>query len=79
MRGARLGGRPRFCRFGIGRKARGGGFSLADKINDKPKPATPLSKRLSEPQMGQALRSVYQKTVEEAVPDEFLDLLSKLD
>ena len=29
--------------------------------------------------MGAALRSVYQQTVEEAVPDEFLDLLSKLD
>jgi hypothetical protein len=52
---------------------------LADKKNDKPKPAPPAAKRLSEPQMGQALRSVYQKTVEEAVPDEFLDLLSKLD
>jgi hypothetical protein len=29
--------------------------------------------------MGAALRSVYQKTVEEQVPDEFLDLLGKLD
>lgn len=29
--------------------------------------------------MGDALRSVYDKTVQEAVPDEFLDLLSKLD
>jgi hypothetical protein len=28
---------------------------------------------------GAALRSVYQKTIEEAVPDEMLDLLSKLD
>jgi hypothetical protein len=28
---------------------------------------------------GTALRSVYQQTVEEAVPDEMLDLLSKLD
>jgi hypothetical protein len=30
-------------------------------------------------QMGSALRSVYQKTVEEAVPDEMLALLGKLD
>ncbi|WP_425228303.1 NepR family anti-sigma factor [Sphingomonas sp.] len=30
-------------------------------------------------QMGAALRSVYQKTVEESVPAEMLDLLSKLD
>lgn len=28
--------------------------------------------------MGSALRTVYQKTVEEAVPDEMLDLLGKL-
>ena len=29
--------------------------------------------------MGAALRSVYQKTVEETVPDDLLDLLGKLD
>ena len=29
-------------------------------------------------EMGSALRSVYQKTVDEAVPDEFLALLGKL-
>lgn len=29
--------------------------------------------------MGDALRSVYDRTVKEEVPDEFLDLLSKLD
>lgn len=29
--------------------------------------------------MGEALRSVYDKAVQEAVPDEMLDLLSKLD
>ena len=29
--------------------------------------------------MGSALRSVYQKTVDEAVPDEMLALLGKLD
>ena len=29
--------------------------------------------------MGSALRSVYQRTVEESVPDEMLDLLGKLD
>ena len=28
---------------------------------------------------GAALRSVYQKTVDEAVPDEMLDLLGRLD
>ena len=29
--------------------------------------------------MGTALRSIYQKTVEESVPSEMLDLLGKLD
>ena len=29
--------------------------------------------------MGAALRTVYQKTVEEAIPSEMLDLLGKLD
>ena len=29
--------------------------------------------------MGEALRSVYDRAVQEAVPDEMLDLLSKLD
>ena len=29
--------------------------------------------------MGAALRTVYQKTVEEDVPDDLLDLLGKLD
>lgn len=29
--------------------------------------------------MGSALRSVYQRTVEETIPPEMLDLLSKLD
>jgi len=29
--------------------------------------------------MGAALRTVYEKTVEESVPQEMLDLLGKLD
>jgi hypothetical protein len=29
--------------------------------------------------MGSALRSIYQKTVEEEIPDEMLALLGKLD
>ena len=51
---------------------------MADKNDSKPKAVKSATKRASEPQMGQALRSVYQKTVEEAVPDEMLDLLAKL-
>jgi hypothetical protein len=30
-------------------------------------------------QMGSALRSVYQKTVDETIPDDLLELLGKLD
>ncbi len=29
--------------------------------------------------MGAALRNVYQRTVDEAIPDDLLDLLGKLD
>jgi hypothetical protein len=29
--------------------------------------------------MGAALRSVYQRTIDEVIPDEMLDLLGKLD
>lgn len=32
-----------------------------------------------EPQIGQALRSVYDRTVGEAIPSEMLDLLGRLD
>jgi hypothetical protein len=52
---------------------------LAEKSDMKPAAASSKQKRPEDPQMGAALRSVYQKTVEEAVPDEMLDLLSKLD
>lgn len=36
-------------------------------------------REIIERDMGDALRSVYDRTVKEEVPDEFLDLLSKLD
>jgi hypothetical protein len=43
----------------------------------KQKPAQ-STKSNKERDMGAALRSVYQKTVDEAIPDEMLDLLGKL-
>lgn len=52
---------------------------LADKTDRKPKPRSNGTKQQNDAGMGAALRSVYQKTVEEQVPDEFLDLLGKLD
>ncbi|MDB5696737.1 MAG: hypothetical protein JWN21_2280 [Sphingomonas bacterium] len=59
--------------------AEGDDLSLPESNDKMPKPAKNVTKRADEPQMGLALRSVYQRTVEEAVPDEMLDLLSKLD
>jgi hypothetical protein len=35
-------------------------------------------KRADHPELGNALRSVYQRTVDEDVPDDLLDLLGKL-
>jgi hypothetical protein len=63
-----------------GRQARvqGDFFRLGqDKIRKASvrKPATDTAK---DQEMGSALRSVYQKTVDEAVPDDLLDLLGKL-
>lgn len=46
-----------------------------DKKTRRPAGGKPRDDR----DMGAALRSVYQRTVEEDVPDEFLDLLGKLD
>ena len=43
------------------------------------KGASKARESVKDRQMGSALRSVYQKTVDEAVPDEFLALLGKLD
>ncbi len=40
------------------------------------KPTKALDK---DQQMGSALRSVYQKTVDETIPDDLLELLGKLD
>lgn len=47
---------------------------------EKTVPATKLAKVLDkDQQMGSALRSVYQKTVDETIPDDLLELLGKLD
>lgn len=47
---------------------------------EKTVPATkPAKIQNRDQQMGSALRSVYQKTVDEVVPDDLLDLLGKLD
>jgi hypothetical protein len=47
-----------------------------------PRPASDASRKMSakkpKPELGGALRSIYQRTVEEAIPAEMLDLLGKL-
>jgi len=45
------------------------------KTSSKKSPAKVQSK---DRDMGAALRSAYQRTIEESVPDEMLDLLNKL-
>lgn len=47
------------------------------KLPDKPKKGTAAQSKNRD--MGSALRSVYQKTVDETVPDDLLALLGKLD
>lgn len=45
----------------------------------KQRPANKLSDdKLKKGQVGESLRSIYQQTVDEQVPDEFLDILGKL-
>lgn len=83
----RIGFRPLLkpCRTcGTGRSDRcrgtasGGYFGLGqDKKNAVPPSATAPDTG-ADREMGSALRSVYQRTVDEKVPDDLLDLLGKL-
>ena len=41
-------------------------------------PPKPKKKRVENPELGNALRTVYQRTIDEAIPPEMLDLLGKL-
>lgn len=63
-----------------------GKFSLVDDMPDTPSPRStspgkpsPAKIQGTERDMGSALRSVWQRTVEESVPSDMLDLLGKLD
>lgn len=59
-----------------------GGLAL---VSDKEAPQKPVSKKggtavqSKDRDMGAALRSIYQKTIDEAVPDDLMSLLGKLD
>ncbi|WP_156352760.1 MULTISPECIES: NepR family anti-sigma factor [unclassified Sphingomonas] len=53
------------------------GEQAAQQSGAKP-PATPSSDKKDSSSLGNALRAVYHDAASEAVPDEMLDLLSKL-
>ena len=54
-------------------------LSLGDDTEKKVPARNPAKIPNKDQQMGSALRSVYQKTVDEAIPEDLLDLLGKLD
>lgn len=55
------------------------GFTLTSDKEAPEKPKKGTAAQSKNRDMGSALRSVYQKTVEETVPDDLLSLLGKLD
>ncbi len=50
-----------------------------EKDRKPPKPKKAAERDTAYGRVGRALRTVYQETIDESVPDEFLDLLNKLD
>ena len=58
--------------------ARKGGKSGGAGKGSSGKPPNQPKKRQRSADLGRALRSVYDDTLREIVPDEFLDLLGKL-
>lgn len=63
-----------------GTGARASERSLSEGTRPRP-PARPddgESESLGDTEVGNALRSVYQQTVDEAIPPEMMDLLKKL-
>ena len=72
------------CRGGLF-CSRSGELSGVKALPDKDKQVRPLVHRdgtapaPSDRDTGAALRSIYQRTIEERIPDEMLDLLGKLD
>lgn len=59
--------------------SRGTILRSGDESSKKPRAAKTAKVQSKDRDMGAALRTVYQKTVDESVPPEMLDLLSKLD
>ncbi|HJQ17960.1 MAG TPA: NepR family anti-sigma factor [Allosphingosinicella sp.] len=51
----------------------------AHETDSSPVPRRKRRKLSDEPEIGSALRSIYDKALEETIPREMLDLLGKLD
>ncbi len=61
------------------RMLRGTTLSSGEESSKKPQASGAAKVQSKDRDMGAALRTVYQKTVEEDIPAEMLDLLGKLD
>jgi hypothetical protein len=61
------------------RMLRGTILRSGDESSKKPPAARAAKVQSKDRDMGAALRTVYQKTVDEAIPPAMLDLLGKLD
>ncbi|CAM5313626.1 hypothetical protein SSCI18S_00658 [Sphingobium scionense] len=63
----------------------GGDIDVGTTIHDRDMKTAPTARKRGTPakkdeaQVSQVLKSVYQRTVDEDIPAEMLDLLSKLD
>ncbi len=64
---------------GGSRMLRGSILRSGDESLKKPQAPRAAKVQSKDRDMGAALRTVYQKTVDEAIPPELLDLLGKLD
>ena len=57
---------------------KGGSFRSADKAMQKKSPDEKKNRKQKASDIGRALRTIYDDTLRETVPDDFSDLLGKL-
>lgn len=63
---------------GAGARASDRSFSEGSRPRPPARPDPSESEALGDTEVGNALRSVYQQTIDEAIPPEMMDLLKKL-
>jgi hypothetical protein len=82
LKAGRPSGREGWIHLTFAREKNGGRRDGSDRNAESEDISTPMpkskKKRGDTPEVGQALRSVYQRTVEEDIPPDLLDLLGKL-